>query len=285
VLYYRKRNNRRQRPRAEVDSEPIESSFQPTTFITNTPLNRDTLRDWSPTSLVPKETDLKNNNISPPPVPLKSDLPSATPHVLASSVAAAGESQYVLLNKPPQLVEVEAASHTIITPSPVMPTRASPLTGPHFTEEQSELIRSLSTSLLSGDVNSHPNDISPPPNSSQSGTSSGTAHAPTSSGPPSHFSSSSQPSQPSEAEAVAYAFSAMSRTSTSSLMGSRLTEEQSELVQGLLRHNVPLPAVVVAIEGMLRRDGPLGSDEGPGSQNTQRNGHQEGDNPPGYDFV
>ena len=68
-------------------------------------------------------------------------------------------------------------------------------------------------------------------------------------------------------------------------MGSRLTDEQSELVQGLLRHNVPLPAVVVAIEGMLRRDGPSGSGEDSGCQNTWHDGHQEGDNPPGYDFV
>jgi hypothetical protein len=31
----------------------------------------------------------------------------------------------------------------------------------------------------------------------------------------------------------------------------RLTKEQSELVQGLMGHNVPLPAVVGAMEGLL----------------------------------
>jgi hypothetical protein len=275
VLYYCKRRYQRQRRLAEVDPEPTESSFQPTTFVTNPPLNRDALHDWSPTNLLPEDTDLQNSHISPPRVLPKSDILSATAKVPASSVATAGTSQYALLNKP-------QSAHEIISSSSVVPTGVSPLTGTHFTEEQSELVRDAPISLLSGDVNSHPNDISPPPNSPKYSISSATAHAPASS---SQYSSSSQPSQPSEAEAVVHAFSAMSRTGTSYLMGSRLTDEQSELVQGLLRHNVPLPAVVVAIEGMLRRDGSLGGGEGSGSQNTQRDGDQEGDNPPGYDFV
>jgi hypothetical protein len=102
---------------------------------------------------------------------------------------------------------------------------------------------------------------------------------------PGQHSSPSQPPQPSEAEAVAHAFSAISPAGVSSPMGSRLPDEQSALVQGLLRHNVPLPVVVVAIEGMLRRDGPSASGEGSGSRNTQHDGHVEGDNPPGYDSV
>jgi len=39
---------------------------------------------------------------------------------------------------------------------------------------------------------------------------------------------------------------------TSNGMNSCLTEEQSELVQGLMRHNLSLPTVVDAIESLLR---------------------------------
>ena len=198
VLYYCKRRYQRQRPHAEVDPEPVESSFQPTALVVNPPPNRDTLRDWSPTSLLPEDTDLQNSRISPPPVPPKSHLTAKVP---ASSVATAGTSQYALLNKP-------QSAHEIISSSSAMPTRVSPLTSTRFTE----LVQDAQTSLLSGDVNSHPKDISPPPNLPNSSTSSATAHAPASLVTPSRYSSSSQPSQPSEAEAVAHAFSAMSRT-------------------------------------------------------------------------
>ena len=40
-----------------------------------------------------------------------------------------------------------------------------------------------------------------------------------------------------------------------------------------------------AIEGMLRREGPLGGSEGSGSCITQSAGRPEADNPPDYDFV
>jgi hypothetical protein len=275
VLYHQKRGYQCQRPHVEVDLEPIKSSFQPTMFATNPSLNQDTLHHWS---LLP---NLQNNDISPSPIPPKSDLLSATAQcvkVPASLVAATGTSQYTSSNKPPQFV------HTTISPSPVMSTGVSPLTGVHFTEEHYELVRGAPTSLLSGYVNSHP-EISPPPNLPKSGIPSATAHAPTSSVAPSQYSSPTHPAIPSEAEAVAHAFSVRSQMGTRSLMGSSLTDEQSELVEGLLRHNVPLPAIVLMIEGMLRRHGLSGSGESSGSQNTWHNGHQEGDNPPGYDFV
>jgi hypothetical protein len=278
VLYYRRKRNQRQQPHAEVDL-PIKSSFQPTTFVTNPCLNQDVSHDWLPTNLLPEDTHLQNCHISLPPVLPKADLPSVTAKVPASSVAATGTSQYTLSNKLPQ------SAHTIISSSSVMHTGVGPLTGTHFTEKQSELVQDMPTSLLSGDINSNPNNISTPPNLPKSSISSATAYPPASSAAPSQYSLSSQSPQPSQAEAVAHAFSAMSQTGTSSLMGSRLTDEQSELVQGLLRHNIPLPAVVVTIEGMLRRDGPSGSSEGSGNQNTWHDGHQEGDKPPGYDFI
>ena len=78
VFYYCKRRYQRQWPHAEVDLEPVQSSFQPTMFVTNTPLNRDALRDWSPTSLVQEDTDLHNSQISPPPIPPKSNIQSPT---------------------------------------------------------------------------------------------------------------------------------------------------------------------------------------------------------------
>ena len=69
------------------------------------------------------------------------------------------------------------------------------------------------------------------------------------------------------------------------MRGPRLTEEESELVQGLLRHNVSLPAVVVAIEDMLRRDGLSGGGEGSGSRVPQSDRHLVGGNPPDYDSI
>ena len=60
-------------------------------------------------------------------------------------------------------------------------------------------------------------------------------------------------------------------TATSPSINAHLTDEQSELAQGLLRHNVPLPTVVGTIEGMLRREGELGN--------------RETDNPPDYKYI
>jgi hypothetical protein len=239
AVYYRKIGYQSQRHPTNVDPKPIEPLFQPntfSTFSTNPPLHRDTLRDWSPMGLLPEDTNVQTSEILPPTVPVKPDSQTATAQLPASSMAA-GTS---LLNTLPRSAEAVAA-HTAITSSPGMYTRASDPTA-------------TPTRPLSGDVDSRPNDQAPPSSVS-----------------PGQYSSSRQPPQPSEAEpeTVAQAFS------TTNPMGSHLTDEQSELVQGLLRHNVPLPAVVVAIEGMLR-DGRSGSGEGSGSQNN---------NPPGYDFI
>src|ERR1700683_956809 len=65
-------------------------------------------------------------------------------------------------------------------------------------------------------------DILPPPVPPKPSLSSATADVPISSVPASRHFSSYQPPQPSEADAVARAFSAISPAGTSSLMGSRL---------------------------------------------------------------
>jgi hypothetical protein len=65
----------------------------------------------------------------------------------------------------------------------------------------------------------------------------------------------------------------------------RLTQEQSELVQGLIKYNVPLPAVVGALEGILRGDRNSGGGEGSGSQLTQSDLRVEAEKPPVYDFT
>ena len=73
-------------------------------------------------------------------------------------------------------------------------------------------------------------------------------------------------------------------------MISHLTEELSEMVWGLLRHNVSLAIIVVDIEGMLRRDGPSGGSEGSHSQVSQSDRGLEVDsleveNPPDHNFT
>lgn len=277
VLCYRQRGRRRQRSRTEVDPELMEPSFQPnafSTFSTNPPPHPDTSNDWSPTTLLPEDPNFQRSEISPTFIAPKYIISSATTRIPTSSVAAASASQSILSRKLPQ-PEEEMIVHAAVTSSTEMPMIAGASMRTHPTED----IQGLPTSLPPEGVDLE-NNISPslkPPNS---GLSSATADVPTPTGAPSQDSSLSQPS---EAEAVAHAFTVMDRAGSSSMMGSRLTDEQSELVQGLMRHNVPLPAVVVAIEGMLRRDGLSGSGEGSGSRNMQRDGDLEGGNPPEYD--
>ena len=96
------------------------------------------------------------------------------------------------------------------------------------------------TTLLLGDINirRQANDISRPSVPSK------TAHIPISSlvaTLQSQNSSLSQSPQPAEAEAIAWAFAAPMPMGTSSTgVNGRLTEEQSGLVQSMMRHNVPL---------------------------------------------
>jgi hypothetical protein len=158
ALYYRKRGYRQQRPHTEVDPEPVRSSFQPTTLITNPPLNRDALHTWSPTRLLPEDPNFQITNILPSPMPPTSSISSTTAYV------------------------------------PTSPATSSPTSA-------------------------------------------------------------------------------------------RLTEEQSELVQSLIRQKIPLPAVVGVMEGMLRREGPSVGGEGSGSQISQTDGSLEPDDPPDYDFI
>ena len=88
---------------------------------------------------------------------------------------------------------------------------------------------------------------------------------------------SSQSSQPVEAEAIAQTFASsdalMLTGRSSTRMSAHLTEEQSELVQGLMRHHVALPTVVGVIEGMLR------------AGQSDSTGASEVDRPPEYEFV
>ena len=82
---------------------------------------------------------------------------------------------------------------------------------------------------------------------------------------------SNQLSHPAEVEATTrtlVAPSFVSPAGTSLPMSARLTEDQSELLQGLIRQNIPLPAVVGVMEGMLREGG-----------------HLEGDAPPDYSSI
>jgi hypothetical protein len=73
---------------------------------------------------------------------------------------------------------------------------------------------------------------------------------------------------------------------TNPTTNTRLTEEQSELVQGMIRHHIPLVTVVGVVEGMLRREGPGASGvENSGSRVAQSDGRLEAANPPDYDFV
>jgi hypothetical protein len=113
-----------------------------------------------------------------------------------------------------------------------------------------------------------------PPKSNLTSEGTATTHIPTSSATvASQNHLSSQSSQTVEAEAIARTFASPDApipTGRSSTRSAHLTEEQSELVQGLVRHHVALPTVVGVIEGMLREGQMDGS---------------EADHPPEYDFV
>jgi hypothetical protein len=73
-------------------------------------------------------------------------------------------------------------------------------------------------------------------------------------------------------------------TGTNPTTNTRLTEEQSELVQGLIRHHIPLATVVGVVEGMLRNEGASGVEDS-GGRITQSDGRSEAGNPPDYDFI
>jgi hypothetical protein len=87
------------------------------------------------------------------------------------------------------------------------------------------------------------------------------------------------------ARAGANSVAGISTSTGSTDTGVRLTEEQSELVQGLIKHKVPLPTVVGAIEGILRGDGYSGGGGSSSSRLIQSNVLVEADNPPVYRSV
>lgn len=91
----------------------------------------------------------------------------------------------------------------------------------------------------------------------------------------SHNFSSSQSHQP-EAEAIARAFVTSAHVPHPTEIPAYFTEQQTELVQSMIRNNVSISAVAGVIEGMLRREEPSGSGN--------RRDHVEAENPPGYHF-
>jgi hypothetical protein len=177
-----------------------------------------------------------------------------------------------------------------IDPGPVDPS--SILTSP----VQSDILNDWSpTTLLSrgGNIHTETNDISPSPKPRKPDIPFEMRHIPTSlvvSTPKSQNSSLGQSHQATEAEVNPHAVSAHSSQIPTGMSNPgirpRLTEEQSELVQGLIRHNVPLPTVVGAIEGLLGEEVPH-SDGGGRSDSrfTQSDGRREAGGPPDYDYV
>ena len=371
ALYYRKRRYRHKQLRAEIDPVPEELSFRPTILAMNIPRPLDASHDWSSSSLLPKDADLRPDNI-PPPTQLLNYETSITTHIPASSVVTTSTSQCALSSEPSQPAEVETITHTSIIPSAVLststipPTRTHPTeqyselvqrptnllhtdvdlktndilpssippqstvahvptapvatgigqstllsklpqstevetiarasinpsmvmsasvnppTGAHVTEEHSELVQSFPISPLREDVDLETDDISPSFIPPKSEIQSANAQVPTSSmaaETTQHILSSQSPPL-TEADTIARSFittpGVVMQTATSSPRGPRLSEEQSELVQSLIRHNVPLPTVVDAIEGLLRTGGPSGGGQLEGL---------EPDNPPEYDFT
>jgi hypothetical protein len=268
-----------------IDPEPIDSWLLPNTkFSTNPSLNRDALHDWSPISLLPEDTDFQKDNISPPPVPSKSGIPSATVHALTSSTAAVRTDQYSTLSRPSQPAEAEAIWRASATPS-AMPTGMSCPKNIHLTEEQSEPARGLPTSPLPKDVDLETNNISPSPVPLKSGIPSVAPHDPTSSAAAAESQHSSQLPPATESDTFAHAFTTLGTvTAVRSPMTTRLTEEQSELVQSLIQHNIRLTTVAGVMQDLLGRDEPLDG-EGSGSQVTQSEEHLEAENPPDYKSV
>ena len=212
VLCFRKSGYRHQRTHSEVDPEPIQSTFRPAAFVTYPSLNRDTPHDWSPSSLLPENTNLEGTDISPYAMSLKAT--------------------------------------TSLVP----------------------------TNLLPEDIDLAPDNPSPSPIPSKPGL---PFADPTSSTAPSQH-SSSLPPQPVEVEANVRARvtpSAVIPAANSSKMSTCLTEEQTDLVQGLIKQNVPLTTVASVMEGWLKSERPSGDGEGSG-------GHSGvgSENPPDYDF-
>ena len=101
----------------------------------------------------------------------------------------------------------------------------------------------------------------------------------------SHHSSSKQPPQPAETGTAEHAFAnpASMAAGTSPMTNTGLTQEQSELVQDLIRHDIPLITVAGVMKGMLRTES--GGGESSGSRVNQSDEHLETENPPDYDFV
>ena len=275
VVCYRRRGYWHQRTHSEVDPEPTQSSFQPTTFVDNPLLNREAPHDWSPSSLLQEDTDLEASDIPPSAMMQKATTPLATDHAPTSSVTA---GQYALPSKP----EVDAAAHMTVTPNSIMPKITSAPMSAHVTGD----IQGLSTNLLREDVNLATDNPSLSPTPPKSGLSSVVADAPASAAAPKQHSSLRQPSQPAETQANVHAFSTPSPVippARGSQMGTRLTEEQTDLVQRLITQNVPLVTVAGVMEGWLKSERPSESGEGSGSRNTPSAAHSE--NPPDYNFA
>ena len=165
-----------------------------------------------------------------------------------------------------------------ISPFPMPPKAILPSVAAHVptSSTATEPTSGLPTSRLPRDV-----ILAPPLVPSKPGISSATGEVPTSSVAAADHSSSSPP----HPDAVALAHtppSTVTSTATGSPGSPHLVGEQYEIVQSLIRHNIPLPAVVGVMQGFLGREEPVGGGDGSGIGVTQS---EELENPPDYDFI
>ena len=136
ILYYRQRGHIHRQYPADVGLEHTEPSHQPTLHDMNTtaPILPDTLRNWSPISLLP--ANLQTNSISPSSMPMKSGMQPTTSHVPTSLVAVTSRTSP---KHPSSDVLPPSAEGT----NTAMPLGTSSSMSTHLTEEQSELIQGL----------------------------------------------------------------------------------------------------------------------------------------------
>jgi hypothetical protein len=173
--------------------------------------------------------------------------------------------------------------HTKVDPEPMkssLQQTAFAMNPPHLVDTLHDWSPS---SLLPEDTRSQNTNISPSLTSPKSIISSVTStHALTSlMAAPSTIQSSSPNHSPRLAEAATvthvFANPGSMGAGTSPPTNARLTDEQSELVQGLIRHDIPLLTVAGVMKGMIKKPGPLVGSEG--------SGNQEVENPPNYDVI
>jgi len=248
-------------------------TFQGTNLYNNTPIS-DVFLDYALVSSPPPGSTTKRSR-----TPLAAMLGGTLGGVASIIAVILAVFYYRNRNRKP----VEIDPEPIIPPTPF-------ITSPNFQPDHL-----YSTTLQPGGGSTHPQTdsswVSPMPLSpTRPSKVTATANVPTSSMSATLQSqnfSSSQLHQPAEAEAIARAFVASTHTPMVTHPAGTptyFTEQQTELVQSMIRNNVSISAVAGVIEGMLRREGLSGSGEGSSNVTTQRDGRVEAENPPGYSF-